>query len=82
MEPQWPKWEWEDWAMLAVLRSWIDEWKICTPHLRGVTLQLTWIDTDMNQWLPDKVDKFTEMGDHAGLTFKFVALDSEIGPLL
>ncbi|KAJ0413258.1 hypothetical protein BJY00DRAFT_64591 [Aspergillus carlsbadensis] len=82
MEPQWPMWEWEDWAMLAVLRSWIDEWEICTPHLRGVTLQLTWIDTDMNQWLPDKVDEFTKMGGRAGLTFKFVALDGEIGPLL
>lgn len=36
--PDMHEWDWEDWAVLGMLQSWLRVWKSCTPRLRGITL--------------------------------------------
>jgi hypothetical protein len=36
--PDMPEWDWEDWAVLGLVQSWLGVWKSCTPCLRGITL--------------------------------------------
>ncbi|OKP14803.1 hypothetical protein PENSUB_5867 [Penicillium subrubescens] len=37
-DPEMPEFDWEDWAVLGSLQSWLDFWKSCTPRLREITL--------------------------------------------
>jgi hypothetical protein len=37
-DPEMPEFDWEDWAVLGSLQSWLEFWKSCTPRLREITL--------------------------------------------
>lgn len=50
MVPEWPPWEWEDRAILGLLQTWLQNWKACTPHFRGISLLLKFIDDDFDDW--------------------------------
>jgi hypothetical protein len=68
-----PRWEWTDDAMLGLLQSWLKDWKACTPHLRGITLLLSW--NDDNEWSPRLRDQLRELGAHAGVPLELIELD-------
>ncbi|KAG2019322.1 hypothetical protein GB937_005236 [Aspergillus fischeri] len=68
-----PRWEWTDDAMLGLLQSWLKDWKACTPHLRGITLLLSWNDND--EWSPRMRDQLSELGAHAGVPLELIKLD-------
>jgi hypothetical protein len=68
-----PRWEWTDDAMLGLLQSWLKDWKSCTPHLRGITLLLSW--NDDNEWSPSMRDQLRELGAHAGVPLELIELD-------
>jgi hypothetical protein len=68
-----PRWEWTDDAMLGLLQSWLKDWKACTPHLRGITLLLSW--NDDNEWSPRMRDQLRELGAHAGVPLELIELD-------
>lgn len=72
LEEEWPLWEWEDYAILGLLESWLREWKHCTPHLRRITLRLSWIDTDTNQWSPTARERFWDLSAQYGIPLEFV----------
>jgi hypothetical protein len=78
--PEWPTWDWADYEILNVLRAWIEDLKACncTPHLRGLTLQLSWVDPDtVGQGPPYRVDECMELGSHAGLSLQFTLMEDE-----
>lgn len=68
-----PRWEWTDDAMLVLLQSWLKDWKACTPHLRDITLLLSW--NDDNEWSPRMRDQLRELGAHAGVPLELIELD-------
>ncbi|KAH3027076.1 hypothetical protein KXV89_007486, partial [Aspergillus fumigatus] len=68
-----PRWEWTDDAMLGLLQSWLKDWKACTPHLRDITLLLSW--NDDNEWSPRMRDQLRELGAHAGVPLELIELD-------
>ncbi|KAL3430531.1 hypothetical protein BDV09DRAFT_202135 [Aspergillus tetrazonus] len=72
LEEEWPLWEWKDYAILGLLRSWLKEWTQCTPHLTRITLLLNWIDTDTNQWSPRAREQFWHLSTHYGIPLEFV----------
>ncbi|KAF7164137.1 hypothetical protein CNMCM5623_008827 [Aspergillus felis] len=73
-----PRWEWTDDAMLGLLQSWLKDWKSCTPHLRGITLLLSWIYDDIHEWSPRMRDQLRELGAQAGVQLEQLELDYEI----
>jgi hypothetical protein len=72
LEEEWPLWEWKDYAILGLLRSWLKEWTQCTPHLGRITLLLNWIDTDTNQWSPRATEQFWRLSAQYGIPLEFV----------
>lgn len=36
--PEMPEWDQEDWAILGLLRAWLEVWEFYTPRLREITL--------------------------------------------
>ncbi|KAL6228839.1 hypothetical protein BDW75DRAFT_235618 [Aspergillus navahoensis] len=75
MPPHWPQWEWKDYAIVDLLQSWLEDWGACTPHLRRITLLLSWIDTDMNEWSPGMRDRLRELGGRTGVALELIELD-------
>jgi hypothetical protein len=74
MEPQWPAWEWEDHAILSLLRSWLKEWKPCTPHLWGISME--WVDEGFDEWGPDMRQRLRDLGIHAGVQLEISIFES------
>ncbi|KAL4878029.1 hypothetical protein BJY04DRAFT_221599 [Aspergillus karnatakaensis] len=72
VEPDWPCWEWEDHVMVDLIQAWLVEWRTCTPCLRGVSLILSYIDTDRGQWLPEMRDRLVGLGSEAGVRVELV----------
>lgn len=72
IEEQWPAWEWKDYAILGLLESWLREWTRWTPHLIHITLLLSWIDTDTNQWSPGAREQLWGLSAQAGIPLEFV----------
>ncbi|KAL3470728.1 hypothetical protein BJX99DRAFT_263916 [Aspergillus californicus] len=73
MEEDWPEWEWEDYVILDLLEAWLEGWKTYTPHLCGITVSLSWIDTDIEQWSSRIRDRLT--GARAGVSLELIALE-------
>ncbi|GES59955.1 hypothetical protein ATEIFO6365_0002028600 [Aspergillus terreus] len=72
LEEEWPLWEWEDYAILGLLKSWLREWTRWTPHLSRITLLLSWIDTDTNQWSPRAREQLRELSAQVGIPLEFI----------
>ena len=66
LEP-WPAWEWNDYAIIALLESWLRDWKTYTPHLRNITLRLVWTDTDIYEWSPRARHQLGELSTQVGV---------------
>ncbi|PKY01212.1 hypothetical protein P168DRAFT_242275, partial [Aspergillus campestris IBT 28561] len=68
----WPVWEWEDRAILGLIQTWLEHWKTCTPYLRGVTLLISYIDTDIGEWGPSVRDELRELGARYGVSLELI----------
>ncbi|GAB1216405.1 hypothetical protein ATERTT37_005619 [Aspergillus terreus] len=75
-QPHWPLWDWQDYAIVDLIQSWLENLEACTPRLRGITLLLSWIDTDMNEWSPSMRDRLRELGARTGVPLEIIELDS------
>ncbi|KAL5043000.1 hypothetical protein BDW71DRAFT_216649 [Aspergillus fruticulosus] len=65
-------WEWKDYAILGQLESWLREWTRWTLRLSRITLLLSWIDTDTNQWPPRAREQLHGLSVQAGIRLDFV----------
>ncbi|KAL4987883.1 hypothetical protein BDW68DRAFT_187612 [Aspergillus falconensis] len=72
LEEEWPLWEWKDYAILGQLESWLREWTRWTLRLSRITLLLSWIDTDTNQWPPRAREQLHGLSVQAGIRLDFV----------
>lgn len=72
LEEEWPLWEWKDYAILGLLESWLREWTRWTPHLSRITLLLSWIDTDTNQWSPRAREQLRDLSAQVGIPLEFI----------
>ena len=75
LEEDWPLWEWKDYAILGLLESWLRERTQWTPHLSRVTLLLSWIDTDTNQWAPKAREQLCSLSAQVGIPLEFVEIE-------
>ncbi|PYI33764.1 hypothetical protein BP00DRAFT_485163 [Aspergillus indologenus CBS 114.80] len=72
MVETWPIYEWQDFALLILLRTWLEDWRTYTPHLRGISLVYEEIDTNVGEWPPDLRHQLTELGTQAGVRLELV----------
>ncbi|PYI01921.1 hypothetical protein BO78DRAFT_378087 [Aspergillus sclerotiicarbonarius CBS 121057] len=71
----WPLWEWEDHVIIDLIRLWLEDWRACTPHLRGITLRLEWTDWELDEWLPETtVQQLRDLGAQAGVEIEIIDL--------
>ncbi|KAJ5478934.1 hypothetical protein N7530_004443 [Penicillium desertorum] len=75
MEPDWPEFEWEDHAVLGLLKSWLEDRKAFTPNLRGISLGLARNETPDEEWDPIMRHQLTELGAQAGVPFDVIFTD-------
>ncbi|KAB8073744.1 hypothetical protein BDV29DRAFT_201671 [Aspergillus leporis] len=78
MEEEWPAWEWKDYAILGLLESWLREWTRWTPYLSRITLLLSWIDTDTNQWSPRAREQLWGLSAQTGIPLEFVNTEHQL----
>ncbi|PWY96630.1 hypothetical protein BO94DRAFT_541430 [Aspergillus sclerotioniger CBS 115572] len=76
----WPLWEWDDFAITDLIRSWLEDWRAYTPHLRGITVRLECSDWDIGEWPPEMIQQFRDLGAQAGVEVEIIDLTS-IEPL-
>ncbi|KAJ5129413.1 uncharacterized protein N7515_005452 [Penicillium bovifimosum] len=74
MEPYWPEFEWDDHAILDVLKSWLED-RTFTPNLCGVSLGLVRYETDEYDWEPEMRHQLAELGAQAGVVFDIIFTD-------
>ncbi|RAH39851.1 uncharacterized protein BO95DRAFT_36618 [Aspergillus brunneoviolaceus CBS 621.78] len=72
VEETWPVYEWQDFAVLILLRTWLEDWRTHTPHLRGVSLVYEELDTNQGEWPPELRHQLTELGTQAGIQLELV----------
>ena len=75
LKPDWPIWDWRDYAVLGLLQSWLEDWKVCTPHLRGISLVLEWVDDFGDEWNPSMRQQLRELGTQTGVQLEIIAID-------
>jgi hypothetical protein len=63
--PHLPVWDWTDHAVFGLIHSWIQDWKTCTPNLRGINLGL-W-ELDPGEWCTDMRDQLRDLCAQAGV---------------
>ncbi|OJJ98444.1 hypothetical protein ASPACDRAFT_53325 [Aspergillus aculeatus ATCC 16872] len=68
----WPMYEWQDFALLILLRTWLEDWRTYTPHLRGISLVYEEMDTNQGEWPPELRHQLTELGTQAGVRLELV----------
>ncbi|PYI08131.1 hypothetical protein BO78DRAFT_428493 [Aspergillus sclerotiicarbonarius CBS 121057] len=72
----WPIYEWEDSAIVGLFRAWLEDWRACTPHLRGISLQINW-GMDYDQWSPRIQHQLRALGAQAGVQLELIDLSDE-----
>ncbi|KAL4776586.1 hypothetical protein BDW60DRAFT_224225 [Aspergillus nidulans var. acristatus] len=72
LEEEWPLWELEDYAILGLLESWLREWIQWTPHLSRITLLLSWIDTETNQWSPRAREQLGDLSSQVDIPVEVI----------
>jgi hypothetical protein len=75
MEPEWPEFEWEDHAILDLLKSWLQDREAFTPNLRGICLGLARDETDDYEWDPTMRHQLTALGVQTGVPFEVIFID-------
>ena len=75
MEPEWPEFEWEDHAILDLLKSWLQDREAFTPNLRGISLGLARDETDDYEWDPIMRHQLTALGVQTGVSFEVIFTD-------
>ncbi|KAJ5431203.1 hypothetical protein N7445_008935 [Penicillium cf. griseofulvum] len=75
MEPDWPEFEWEDHAVLGLLKSWLEDRKAFAPNLRGISLRLARNETADEEWDPIMRHQLTELGAQAGVPLDVIFSD-------
>ncbi|KAK7430495.1 hypothetical protein QQZ08_003014 [Neonectria magnoliae] len=66
------EWEWRDVHLLQVLRSWLQDWRTSTPHLRGFRLLLKIMDYE--EWGPPMRQELRDLGSQVGVQIKITKL--------
>ncbi|GAQ43073.1 hypothetical protein AtubIFM56815_008386 [Aspergillus tubingensis] len=69
---EWPIYEWTDSAVLTLLRTWLRDWRSCTPHLRGISILFDYIETNSGEWPPELRHQVMELGAQAGVSLDLV----------
>jgi hypothetical protein len=72
LEEEWPLWELEDYAILGLLESWLREWIQWTPHPSRITLLLSWIDTETNQWSPRAREQLGDLSSQVDIPVEVI----------
>jgi hypothetical protein len=72
---EWPEWEWEDQAILNLLQNWLKDYKACTPNIRGISLILEQVDTDIDEWCPSMRHQLRELGAQVGAQLEIYVKD-------
>jgi hypothetical protein len=75
LKPEWPIWEWRDYAVLGLLQLWLEDWKACTPHLRGISLVLEYVDDSFDEWNPSMREQLRELGAQASVQLELIVTD-------
>ncbi|RAH68448.1 uncharacterized protein BO66DRAFT_377357 [Aspergillus aculeatinus CBS 121060] len=68
----WPMYEWQDFALLILLRTWLEDWRTYTPHLRSVSLVYEEMDDNQGEWPPELRHQLTELATQAGVRLELV----------
>ncbi|KAL2850237.1 hypothetical protein BJY01DRAFT_245548 [Aspergillus pseudoustus] len=76
MDP-WPPWEWSSDAMLEVLRAWLDDWKACTPRLRGITMRISYLADDTELWCAGAGVELRELGTQCGVPIEVIEVSED-----
>jgi hypothetical protein len=62
-----PEWDWEDWAVLGLLQSWLGVWKSCTPCLRGITLIVDSPEEHIGVWDSAMMCQLSDLSIRTGI---------------
>lgn len=66
-DPEMPEFDWEDWAVLGLLQSWLGVWESCTPRLRGITLVVELLLEWIGAWDSDMMCQLSELSIQTGI---------------
>ncbi|KAL4886173.1 hypothetical protein BJY04DRAFT_213707 [Aspergillus karnatakaensis] len=72
-----PQWEWDDYAILDLVRTWLEDDAGVPPHLRQIALMFREIEHDEGEWSLGMQDRLRELGDRAGIQAKLTDMDPE-----
>lgn len=70
------EWEWWDVDLLQVLIVWLQDWRSCTPHLRGFHLFLKMMDYE--EWGPTMRQELKDLSTQAGIRVEITKLAGNI----
>ena len=65
--PHMPEWDWEDWAVLGLLQSWLGVWKSCTPCLRGINLIVDSPEEHIGVWDSTMMCQLSDLSTRSGI---------------
>lgn len=71
-DPEMPEFDWEDWAVLGLLQSWLEGWKSCTPRLRGITLVVENLLELIGAWDSDMMFQLSELSIQTGIQLDLI----------
>lgn len=70
-----PEWDWEDWAVLGLLQSWLEVWESYTPCLRGITLIVEMPEEHVGVWDSDMMCKLSDLSIQTGIQLDLIRLE-------
>ncbi|KAE8136487.1 hypothetical protein BDV38DRAFT_293903 [Aspergillus pseudotamarii] len=74
MAPEWPQWEWEHSTILGVLQTWLKDWKAYTPHLCRISLVISLLDDEPDDWRPRLRHQLRELSAQGGVELELIDL--------
>jgi hypothetical protein len=65
--PEIPEWDWEDWAVLGLLKSWLSDRELYTPCLRRILLTVESPEEHIGIWDSDMMLQLSDLSSQTGI---------------
>ncbi|PLB48817.1 hypothetical protein P170DRAFT_464416 [Aspergillus steynii IBT 23096] len=73
-----PVWDWTHSAIVDVLRLWMKDWKTCTPHLRRVSLVISVLEYEPDDWASKLTHQLGVLSDQSGVQLELINMTGEM----
>lgn len=78
MDRSLPEWEWTHSTIVDVLQSWLKDWKTCTPHLRRISLVISVLLYEPDDWSTKLTHQLRDLSTQTGVHVELINVTDEM----